>query len=481
MCNESDGGIAFSAAQSATEWATRQWGRVSLGDQRLNRRAVQIGIAMTAEPACSLPRQMAQRAVLRGAYRLLNHERITLTSLAAPHWQQTRTAAAQPGVTLFVQDTTELDYTHHPTKEGLGPIGNGRGRGALLHTTLAVAPEQTPQVLGVAHQKVVLRRVATRPRPKYSSSEEGWLWSDGAQAVGAPPREALWVHVGDGASDDFRFMSACRQLGKHFLVRVTRERIVVAAEGQTMLQRKIRALARSLPVQHRYTAMLPARPKQPARQAQLSLAWTAVVIPPSVQAPADVRCREPIQGWVLRIGEEDAPPEVSPVEWLLLTSLPTPGKEQALTFAQWYLYRWQIEEYHQCLKTGCAIEQRQLDCLEDIERLLGFVGPIAARLLQLRNLARAEPETPASRYVDPLTIALLGQRLRWPGNEAVTMHRFWYGVAQLGGHLGRRGDGPPGWKTIWHGWQYLQELVQGARLYAQLSAQQKPDPNTTYG
>ncbi|HKA54743.1 MAG TPA: IS4 family transposase, partial [Candidatus Binatia bacterium] len=39
----------------------------------------------------------------------------------------------------------------------------------------------------------------------------------------------------------------------------------------------------------------------------------------------------------------------------------------------------------------------------------------------------------------------------------------------LGGHLNRRGDGLPGWQTLWRGMLTLQALVEGARLGRQLS------------
>ena len=41
---------------------------------------------------------------------------------------------------------------------------------------------------------------------------------------------------------------------------------------------------------------------------------------------------------------------------------------------------------------------------------------------------------------------------------------FWRGVAQLGGFLGRKGDGEPGWQSLWRGWQELQLLLQGVEL-----------------
>ena len=55
---------------------------------------------------------------------------------------ETNGAVLLDPVVLFVQDTTELDYTHHPTKKGLGPIGDGNGHGLLLHSTLRMVPDE---------------------------------------------------------------------------------------------------------------------------------------------------------------------------------------------------------------------------------------------------------------------------------------------------------------------------------------------------
>jgi hypothetical protein len=156
------------------------------------------------------------------------------------------------------------------------------------------------------------------------------------------------------------------------------------------------------------------------------------------------------------------------VEWFLLTSVPTTAVDEAMTRVRWYLLRWLTEDYHKCLKTGCSLEKRRLDHGDDIRRLLGFLGPIAAKLLQMRNVARAEPNAPAEEHVDELTLGILSKKLEWAPDKEITLRTFWHGVAQLGGYLGRRGDGPPGWQTIWKGWRQLQHLVDGARLFARM-------------
>src|SRR5512135_2951238 len=121
---------------AASEWAAQQWAQADLGDQRRTQRAVEIGAKMAAHPDASLPNQMESRATLRGAYRLLNHPEVTLETLLAPHCQATLAAAGHVPLVLMVEDTTELDYTAHSHTTGLGPIGDGRGRGLLLHSTL---------------------------------------------------------------------------------------------------------------------------------------------------------------------------------------------------------------------------------------------------------------------------------------------------------------------------------------------------------
>jgi hypothetical protein len=56
-----------------------------------------------------------------------------------PHFEQTLQACeARPGLMLFVQDTTELDFTHMRVAEGYGPIGNHAGCGLMVHSLMAL-------------------------------------------------------------------------------------------------------------------------------------------------------------------------------------------------------------------------------------------------------------------------------------------------------------------------------------------------------
>ncbi len=58
---------------------------------------------------------------------------------------------------------------------------------------------------------------------------------------------------------------------------------------------------------------------------------------------------------------------------------------------------------------------------------------------------------------------LLLQRLRrHPPRRDWTVREFYQELAKLGGFLGRKRDGEPGWITLWHGFYKLHLCLRGA-------------------
>ena len=104
---------------------------------------------------------------------------------------------------------------------------------------------------------------------------------------------------------------------------------------------------------------------------------------------------------------------------------------------------------------------------ERLERMTGLLSVVAVRLLQLKSAARTTPDRPANQVVPRYWILMLiavRKRLKNVTAEAMTIRAFYREVAKLGGFMGRKSDGEPGWITIWRGWQKLYTFVRGAEI-----------------
>jgi hypothetical protein len=497
-------------------WAQRQFETLDLGDQRRNKRAMTIAAAMARQPGASLPRQMGDAHQAKAAYRFFDmSDQVTFESLASGHWQQTRAQMAQLDEVLLIQDTSEIDYSDHHDVSGLGPIGNGSGRGMLLHSVLAVDPAKGAQVQGVAWAELFYRQLTdqheTRKQRVERQDRQSQVWVRAVRACGtAAALGKRFTHICDCGSDDFGFFGACLDVGSDFLSRIYQPRKAVlghdaaeAAEDDLDLDpraaRATRAtavslldLARALPALGGKTLTLRSRkgithkvkkpgkrhastcrrPHVPARCVQLLVSASPVTV--LVPAHDQRHQRRPLKLWVVRVWEPNPIAGQEPIEWILLSSRPVNDLADALQMAQWYSYRWLIEEYHKCLKTGCRIEQRQLQSSDRLEAMLGIATLLAARLLAIKQQAMERPDAPAIGVVGALAVKLLiAQRKLRVAPAALSVYQFWRAVAQLGGFLARKRDGEPGWQTLWLGWQELQMMVRGAQMLQHLETQTK--------
>jgi Transposase DNA-binding/Transposase DDE domain len=451
------------------QWAEQQWGATKLGDQRRTRRAVRVGAALAAQPAASLPQQTSSWPELKAAYRLLNVPDTTHQALSQPHWEATRQAArTAPGTLLFIQDTSELDFTAHPRTRGLGLIGNAGGRGFLMHSCLAVrADAEQVHLFGLAAQEVWTRHEVKKGREtrhqRRKRRTEYDVWAEVVEKIGAAPdgeSGTRWVSVGDRASDVFSYLRRARALGWHCLVRVCQDRVIETPQGD---RAQLLSWAREALVPRAQKRIwLRARDGLPQRQIELQIGWSEVGICAPQLGPE--RGQEPIRGWCIRCWQQSA--QAEQVEWILFSTVEVQEAAQAREQLQWYACRWVIEEYHKCLKTGCRMEERQLESAQGLLALLGFLAIVAFRLLQLREYARTQAERPAAEVVPQMMVEVVGARLEMVGEEPMRLGQFWHGVARLGGFIGRKSDGEPGWQSLWRGWLRLQDLYWGA-LHAQ--------------
>jgi Transposase DNA-binding/Transposase Tn5 dimerisation domain len=453
----------------ARAWAELNFGEAALGDRRRTDRLVSSATKIAAHPEKSFPQIFGWNA-LRGFYRLCDQPEATLDAVQRPHWEHTRRAMGRHPLVLIVHDTTELDFSGHRALQGAGPIGEGHGQGFLQHNSLAILP-QPRQVLGLAYQQLRVRQ----PAPEGESTSqrkrrprESDLWRQGMAATGPPPEGCCWVDVADRASDDYEAMRASRQVGHHFLLRANQNRLVFLSEGHDR-QAPLLDYARSLPSRGIDQVDIPSRGGRPARTAVVSLAAAAVWVPAPAGTPQR-RAQPVFEAWVIRIWEPDPPAGVEePLEWVLLCSVPTRTLEELKERRDWYGCRWMVEVYHDIEKNGCSEEGRRFETAERLETCLAVLAVVAVRVFQLRCALQVQPEAPAEQVATAAEIRVMRRFLK-PQGKRFTVRDFVRGVATLGGFLGRRGDGEPGVRTLWRGYQRLQDMVVGFHLRASPAA-----------
>jgi hypothetical protein len=444
------------------------FGVCELGDLRLTKRAVITADAMLRHPDGTLPAKLLT-AELLGFYDMANNPRVNHDNLLAAHCRRTREMMQRcQGIVLIIHDTTEADFSGLDIAD-LGQIGNGFNRGLLVHNVLAV-DYANREALGLAGQIVQTRRVVPKKESVTASrrhpQRESRLWPRGAHAVGRPPAGATWVNLMDRGGDSFECLECQQSLGQFHLVRSRTNRGVrVQDAAGRWIKRKLHTWARKLPALGRRSVEVKAQHDQQARTATVSVSAAAV----ELRVP-HVKCgehgRSPLMAWVIVVKEIDAPPGQEPLEWILLTNVPTATAAQAWERVDWYQCRPIIEEYHKAQKTGCGMERPQFTTRKALEVTIAMLSVVAVQLLRLRDLSR-RPDADTIPATDVMHEDYVEGLSLWRWKEArmdLSVKEFLYALARKGGHLGRPSDRPPGWLVLWRGWLSLQPLVEGLRL-----------------
>jgi hypothetical protein len=159
--------------------------------------------------------------------------------------------------------------------------------------------------------------------------------------------------------------------------------------------------------------------------------------------------------------QQEAAEKNEPIEWKLLTNIPTTSFAEALAIIRYYRLRWQIAVLHRILKTGCTVEGCLLATKARIVRYLVLCSILAWRIFWLTHIARVAPHTPAlcviSKHDRHVLRAFTKPTAAFNHNLA-TAKDVVLALARLGGFLNRKHDGNPGPTPIWRGWQFLQQL-----------------------
>jgi hypothetical protein len=455
-------------AAATASFGEIHFGRAQLGDERRRKRLVRLADRIVQHPEGTLPDKLQDPAAYQAMYRLCRSPEVTHEAVLQPHRALTLEKMRQCDETVLVlHDTTELDYTSITSlRDQLGPIGDGGGRGYECHNSLAVLAS-SGEILGLANQILHHRAEAPKDEPvavkREREDRESLLWLKGSQAVGAAPAPCQWVDICDRGADTFEFLDFEDSAGKSYVVRSCHNRAVWLGHGGHGDKALLHDHLRSLEALGGRLVEVPGRAGQAARRAKCLVSLAAVrLVPPHVKRGK--HRRGPLLVWAIRIWEIEAPAGVEPLEWFLLSNVPTRTLEEAVARILWYERRWIIEEYHKAKKTGCGIEQLQFTHAERLEPMVALLSVVAMALVNLRvaNRSAQAEVTPARQFVPATYVAVLSVWRFKQRRTDLSVREFTLALARLGGHQNRRSDGPPGWLTLWRGWNKLQQMIEYA-------------------
>ena len=422
-----------------------------------------IATAFAQKPTAAIPQACASWAEAKGAYRFFQNDSIAPEALRQGHHQATLDRVASHRVVLAIQDTTALNYSTHPATQGLGPIGSHSPKtiGLLLHSTLALTPEGQP--LGWLHNSVRARRGSGHAAKRHGrklQEKESHKWIDSlsaCQALAAQCPQTQLVNVCDREGDLYDlFVQALDPSilpAVHVLVRARHDRKLVQRDRTLWEQVAAQKVAQRLSVK------VGRRGEHPSRLAKLQIRYCWV----GLQAPNRKADQPPIQLWAIEAREGRCPRGRTPILWRLLTTLPVGSAQEAVQKVAWYAQRWQIEVLHKVLKSGCRVEQRQLSSAQRLERALSVDLVVAWRVLALCKAAREQPDAPISDWLSLAQWQALWcyhHRRTTPPQTAPPTWQAVRWIAQLGGFLGRRGDGEPGAMCLWRGLHQLDAMTE---------------------
>lgn len=322
---------------------------------------------------------------------------------------------------------------------------------------------------------------AKKDRQVPRADKESARWAEGVIEASRRLRDAgvQSIHVLDQEGDDYALFGELIEADCRFVIRGSSARWTNRAD-QTSVQEQ---LERASIVAERTVALSSRKKPSPnhsarhERQATLSIRATRVSIPRPQHAQSTLKS---VKLNVVQVVELNPPAGLEPVAWTLYTTEPIDTAEQIIAVVDHYRARWRIEEFFKALKSGCALEKRQLTTIENLLRMVAISLPIAWSLLAIRVMANQPAPVAAKSVFSPVQLVVLSAlcaqiRYRRLPEKDATVRDAMLAIAALAGHI--RGNGDPGWHTLAFGLQRLMQaeeiMMQAEEIRGALKAAQK--------
>ena len=477
------------------DWITEELATADLGDTRLLDRMQLVLERLSESPDSSVKSTFKGAAEVMGAYRFFNNAKTSVDSILAPHQDATLERTKQFKRVLFVQDTTELDYTKKTKMEGRGPLSSVDRQGFFAHNQLLITPERL--VLGVWNTQIYARDEAehgkgAKRKQRPIEDKESYRWLEGyreACCLAQLVSDTQVINCADRESDVYEVFEEWHQrlvnnqVAADWLVRSNQNRRIekdtnVSEDEDDNLHRTVREVVEASPLLGAITVSLKKKTQykkvkgnrkktiRTPRTAELEVRATRVTIRPPYRKGKKL---PKVSFFVVMAKEKDPPKGQDPVDWVLITSIEVTDFQSALEIIELYRVRWEIEVFHKVLKTGCRVEELQLKKDERTKVAIALYMIVAWRVLYVMKLSRECPKLPCDVVFEEDEWQAFWVIVHDGDPDALarkpSLEEFVRKVAEFGGYLGRKHDGPPGPQSIWQGMAQIRAFTLAWQVY----------------
>lgn len=437
---------------------------LDLGDIRRNERFVAIIENVTVQPGSSIPKQNESWYDTKATYEFFKNEQVSVSSLQKIIGEYGANQLKNLEEVLIVHDTSNISFNELQA-EGLGYLDSKLGRGIMCHSSIAVSPEGLP--LSLIHQ-----HTWTRPLENLEQSEkakqrrafedkESYRWYQGITQVNKLLDTGIKkVHVADREADIYELFFCAYETNTELLIRSHYNRNL--SDGSQLWEAVGAAKQKG-----EITLSIPDEKGRSPQPVKASVRYEPVeILRPSKSKAA----YESVQLTAIEIKQTGGNGSDG-IYWKLLTTLEVNDLSDVLKYIKWYCYRWLIERFHYVLKSGTKIEKLQLKQASSLQKAIALYSIAGFRIMQMVYQSRVYPDISCKLVLTEaqwkVLYILIHQSSKIPRNAPILSEAvMWMG--QLGGHLGRKSDGPPGLQTVWLGYQ---RICDAANVYELLIEQ----------
>lgn len=444
-------------------WVEEEFKTIDIGDKRLNNRMIHITECLGLAPGRTIPQTFKSWGDIKACYDFVKNDLVTEEKLLAPHIERTLERIKEYSVVLLLSDTTDINYTTKAAMTGKERLTN-KQNGIWLHPTIAVTPERLtlgivdanfwhrePEVAGKSAASGTSRDKA----PIEEKESYRWLKSylKACEIASKAPKTEV-ININDREGDIIEiFEEASKQKEgsfAYFIIRSKHDRCLEEEDEEKKIQKKLRQKLKETAPIGEIEFTIPPTGKRKGRKVKQQIKAVSVTLKPANKHKKSKKVKI---NAVMAI-EENPPEGEEALVWIFITNLPINSFDDVCKIIKYYLCRWEIELFFKILKSGCKIEERQLQTTDRMKNLISIFMILAWRVQFTMMLGRVNSEILASEIFEDAewkSVYKIANNKKSLPRKAPKLGEFIILIAELGGYVNQKGAEPPGVKTMWKG------------------------------